>query len=170
MFRALDKEFTQWKQAFLEAVPGKTGEYLRNRLYGYVCGKRVRVLKGVVLHHPTRLKIGDFAGISSGTQINAAGGVQIGNNVLIGPHCIIWSQNHRYEALDIEIRKQGYEYKSVVIEDDVWIGASSVILPGVTLMRGTVVAAGAVVVRSTTEGVVVAGIPAKPISSRRATV
>ena len=57
----------------------------------------------------------------------------------------------------------------MVIEDDVWIGASSVILPGVTLMRGTVVAAGAVVVRSTSEGLVVAGIPARPISSRRAT-
>ena len=87
-------------------------------------------------------------------------------NVLIGPNCIIWSQNHRYQSLEIEIRSQGYEYRPVSIEDDVWIAASCVILPGVTLGKGSIVAAGAVVTKPLPPGVIAAGVPARVIGRR----
>ena len=155
-----------WRRAFLEAIPGGTGEVLRNIFYGYKAGSRVRILRGVIIHHPDKLVLGEHTGVSSGTQINAAGGAEIGKNVLIGPKCIIWSQNHLFKNRSIEIRSQGYEYRPVVIGDDVWIGASCVILPGVTLGKGSVIAAGAVVTKSCLAGSIVAGVPGKVIGKR----
>lgn len=166
MFRSIKKEFYRWVIALLESVPGNTGEFLRNRLYGYKCGKGVPILRGVSIQHPNKFVIDDNSGISSGTQINAEGGVHIGKDVLIGPHCIIWSQNHRYESTIQCIREQGYDYKPVVIEDGVWIAASCVILPGVTLGKGCVIAAGAVVSKSVPSESIAAGVPAKIIGTR----
>jgi acetyltransferase-like isoleucine patch superfamily enzyme len=113
------------------------------------------------------LVIGSDVGISDGCQLNAAGGIEIGNGVLIGPYVLIWSQNHGFEQKDLPIREQGYRCSKVTIEDDVWIGAGAIILPGVRLSRGTVVAAGAVVTRSTDCYSIVAGVPAKPQGMRR---
>ncbi|MCS7466770.1 hypothetical protein NZK35_08955 [Stieleria sp. ICT_E10.1] len=66
----------------------------------------------------------------------------------------------------INIREQGYELSPVAIEDDVWIAARSVILPGVRLARGTVVAAGSVVTKSSEPNAIIAGTPAKVIGKR----
>lgn len=86
---------------------------------------------------------------------------------MIGPGVIIWSQNHKYESPSIPIRVQGYERRKVIIDRDVWIGAAAVILPGVHLAEGTVVAAGSVVTKSTEPYSVVAGVPARVIGNRR---
>ena len=166
MVGKVKKECLRWKSAILESIPGTIGEFLRNKFYGYRHGLGVRILRGVIIHHPAKLTIGDNSGISLGTQINAAAGITIGKNVLIGPNCIIWSQNHRYQSLEIEIRSQGYEYRPVSIEDDVWIAASCVILPGVTLGKGCIVAAGTVVTKSITPESIAAGASAKIIGMR----
>jgi acetyltransferase-like isoleucine patch superfamily enzyme len=121
----------------------------------------------VFIHYPDRLVIGNDVGISDGCQLNAGGQIEIGDGVLIGPCALIWSQNHGYEERDLPIREQGYKWNKVTIEDDVWIGAGAIILPGVCLSRGTVVAAGAVVTRSTECYSIVAGVPAKPLGVRR---
>jgi len=94
--------------------------------------------------------------------------IEFGNGVLVGPGVIIWSQNHGYEQRELPISAQGYKRSKVTIEDDVWIGAGAIILPGVRLSRGTVVAAGAVVTRTTDPYSIVAGIPARPLGSRGA--
>lgn len=166
MFRSLRKELSRWIVAILEVVPGSTGESLRNSLYGYRCGEDVRILRGVTIYHPNKFFIDSNSGISSGTQIDAAGGVTIGKEVLVGPNCIIWSQNHRFDSNCLSIRLQGYDYKPVVIEDDVWVAASCVILPGVTLGRGCVIAAGSVVTKSVPPEAIVVGAPAKIIGNR----
>ena len=57
----------------------------------------------------------------------------IGNNVIIGPRVVIHSANHKYNDPDIPIQKQGHIFKKVMIEDDVWIGAGAIILPGVQI-------------------------------------
>jgi acetyltransferase-like isoleucine patch superfamily enzyme len=72
------KECLRWKSAILESIPGTIGEFLRNKFYGYRHGLGVRILRGVIIHHPAKLTIGDNSGISSGTQINAAAGITIG--------------------------------------------------------------------------------------------
>ncbi|WP_140287112.1 acyltransferase, partial [Vibrio parahaemolyticus] len=91
-------------------------------------------------------------------------GVIIGDNVLIGPNVIIYSQNHKYKNKKLIIREQGYEKAPVYIEDDSWIAASCIILPGVKIAQGSVVAAGSVVTKSTEPYSVYAGVPAKKIS------
>lgn len=79
---------------------------------------------------------------------------------------MIWSQNHEYGCLATPIREQGYFRAKVIIDDDVWIGAGAIILPGVRIARGTVVAAGAVVTSSTSPFDVIGGVPAKLLKTR----
>jgi maltose O-acetyltransferase len=163
------REFDEWYRACLRAIPGRIGERLRAKLYGYHCDANVRVLSDVTVYHPNRLRIGAGTGIAAGCQLNAAGGITIGHDVLIGPSTLIWSQNHIFQNRDKPIRLQGAEYGEILIEDDVWIGGRSVILPGVRLAKGTVVAAGAVVTKSTEPYSIVAGVPAKRVGERGST-
>lgn len=90
-----------------------------------------------------------------------AGKVEIGNNVFIAPNVTLTTS---YHPLDAKRRNQGLEYAGkITIEDDVWIGANAVILPNVTIKRGAVVGAGAVVTKDVPANTVTAGIPARVI-------
>lgn len=124
------------------------------------------MLSHVLIYYPENLVIGAHSSITAYCQLNAKAGITIGDNVLIGPGTFIWSQNHKMQDATVNIREQGYERAPVVIEDDVWVAARCVILPGVRLAKGTVVAAGAVVTRSTEPYSIVAGVPAREISKR----
>jgi maltose O-acetyltransferase len=87
--------------------------------------------------------------------------VHIGHDVMIGPGVQIYTAAHHLQA---ESRIQGLEVaKPIVIEDNVWIGGSAILLPGVTIGRNAVVGAGAVVTRSVPANTVVAGNPARVI-------
>jgi acetyltransferase-like isoleucine patch superfamily enzyme len=99
------------------------------------------------------------------TEIDASESVRVGNMVLIAPGCFITDHNHRRVAGQY-IANQGCDVAPVVLEDDVWLGAGVVVLPGVTIGAGAVVAAGAVVNRSVEPMAIVAGVPARPIGSR----
>ena len=163
---SLGNELREWFRAFLRAIPGETGCWIRNQFYGYSAGPGVRVLSYVIVYYPERLTLGAHVGIAAYGQINAGGGVEIGDDVLIGPGTMIWSQGHVFDSLESPIRCQGYNREKVVIENDVWIGAGAIILPGVRLAQGTVVAAGAVVTNSTEPLALVAGVPARMIARR----
>lgn len=163
----LRREIRDWWRALLRAIPGETGCAVRRRLYGFqAAGPGTRVLSGVIVFSPERMRIGADVGISSGCQFNANGGIVLGDHVRIGPGTIVWSQNHEFQNPDVPIALQGYERAAVTVEDDVWIAAGCIILPGVTLARGTVVAAGAVVTKSTEPYAIVAGVPARQVGHR----
>jgi maltose O-acetyltransferase len=165
-FSACRTEIGQWFRASLSRLPGSIGSWLRNKFYGYHPGKKSRVQQHVVIYHPQRLTLGVNVQISIGCHLNAGGGIDVGDNTLIGPRVSIWSQNHIYTSADLPICQQGYEYSLVKIEEDVWIGCGAIILPGVTLRRGCVIGAGAVVTRSTDPYTVYAGVPARAIKKR----
>ncbi len=129
-------------------------------------GKNLTIGKGVIIKNPRFLSLGDNVGINDYTWINATGGIQIGNDVNMGPRVVIHSSNHKYSDPNILIRKQGHDNKKVIIEDDVWIGAGVIILPGNIIGRGSVVAAGAVVAKDVDPYTVVAGVPARKIRVR----
>jgi acetyltransferase-like isoleucine patch superfamily enzyme len=112
------------------------------------------------------VEIGDRSEINNYSVVNGAGGVRIGRDVLIGPGVKIISYNHRFDALDRPIREQPYDYRPIVIGDDVWIGAGAVILAGVEIGSGAVVAAGAVVTHSLPPRAVAAGVPARVLRAR----
>lgn len=112
------------------------------------------------------LTIGNNCSINTNVQIGATSGkITIGDGVLIAPNVVIRAADHGIKRSS-PIRFQNNTYKEIVIEDDVWIGSNAVITGGVTLSKGTVVAAGAIVTNSTEPYSIVAGVPAKKINER----
>jgi maltose O-acetyltransferase len=93
--------------------------------------------------------------------------VNLGNDVLIAPNVSILSRMHEFQRTDIPMSMQGYrEEKTVTIGDDVWLGRNVVVMPGVTIGKGAIVAAGAVVTKDVPEYAIVGGVPANVISLR----
>jgi acetyltransferase-like isoleucine patch superfamily enzyme len=97
------------------------------------------------------------------------GGVEISEQTLISMHCTILSSNHAVPAIGQLIRNTADELLPTKIGRDVWLGANAVILGGVTIGDGAVVAAGSVVTKDVEPGAVVAGVPARLIRKRQAT-
>lgn len=121
---------------------------------------------GVIRNLGVGLTIGDNSAIGAYSFLGAQGGITIGKNVIMGPKVSIHAENHRYTSLDLPIRLQGEDRQGIVIEDDCWIGAGSIILDGIHIGTGCVVAAGSVVTKSIPAFSVVGGVPAKIIKSR----
>ena len=111
------------------------------------------------------ITIGHNTLIDDGTYLMAQDKISIGDNTWISAYCFITDFNHRYGQKNKTIISQGYKRKPVIIGDDVWIGTHVCILPGVQIGTGAVVGAGSVVTRSVAAYTVVAGNPAKPVSS-----
>ena len=120
-----------------------------------------------LLTHGGDIKIGNNSTINPYSVIYGSGGVSIGNGVRIAAHCTIVPSNHRFDDPNEYIYKQGLSKRGIVIEDDVWLGSGVKVLDGVTIRRGCVIGANAVVTHSTDEYGVYVGIPAKKIKSRR---
>ncbi|MDS0261338.1 acyltransferase [Haloarcula sp. S1CR25-12] len=94
------------------------------------------------------------------------GGIDIGENVLIGPNTTIVAANHRFERTDEPIVSQELSAEGITIGDNVWIGSTCTVLDGVTIGEGAVIAAGSVVTSSVPENTIVAGSPAEVIDTR----
>ena len=122
---------------------------------------------GVLSNLGVGIRVGDRSAIGAGSFVGGQGGVSIGEDVIIGPGVRIFSENHNYDSLERPIRTQGETRLGVTIEDDCWIGASALILDGITVGNGCVIAAGAVVTKDVPAFSVVAGVPARVIRSRR---
>jgi acetyltransferase-like isoleucine patch superfamily enzyme len=102
--------------------------------------------------------IGDHTRI--GLHSTVIGPVTIGSHVNLAQGITISALNHNFADPSLPIDAQGVSTSQIVIEDDVWIGANAVVLPGVRIGRHSVVAAGAVVTRDVPSGSLVAGVPA----------
>jgi len=138
----------------------KTGR-LRSMLGSSHTGLRIQ--HPVVIEHPEKVRIGRGCSIAAFLHIWGGGGVTIGDRVLIASHASIVSETHDYAAhpmTETAVRKP------VVIEDDVWLGTHCTILPGVTVGRGAVVGAGAVVTKDVEPFSIQVGVPAKCIGRR----
>lgn len=109
--------------------------------------------------------IGDYSGIGEGSRLY--GEVHVGKYVMMGPQCWIYTQNHEFNQLDKPMALQGAQpAKPVIIRDDVWIGGRVTILPGVTVGKGSIIGAGAVVTKDVPPYSIVGGNPAKVIRMR----
>lgn len=138
-------------------------------------GENVIVQRGTILHcggmawcnYSGGLSVGNNVYIGPYCVLFGAGGIKIGNNVLIAPSVVVTSHQHTFKSTGKLIREQPEDFDAVVIEDDVWIGSNAIILPGVTIGKGTVIGAGAVVTESVPPGIVAVGMPARVIRERK---
>jgi maltose O-acetyltransferase len=121
----------------------------------------------ICLMHGGRISLGEAVSFNHGCWINAAGGLTIGDRVLVGPRVMIHTANHRFDDPDRGIREQGHDMRPVVIGDDCWLAMGVMVLPGVTIGQGCVIGAGAVVTADVPDWSVVAGNPARVLRSRR---
>ena len=127
------------------------------------CGRDVNIEKGAIFSE--KVALGDHSGIGINARIH--GECHIGRDVMMGEGCVVITRNHGHSRTDIPMRLQGFEpERPVWIEDDVWIGDRVTILPGVRVGRGSILAAGAVVVKNVPEYAVVGGVPARVIQYR----
>ncbi|WP_425045267.1 acyltransferase [Primorskyibacter sp. S87] len=134
------------------------GALVRDRGIGCVCAHDVD------LKYPQNMHLGDRVVIGSNVSLGAHSPITMGDDVRISRDVIIETA-----GLDFSTGQPPYTHisKPVAIEKGVWIGARAVILGGVTLGENAVVAAGSVVSRSVPPGVIVAGVPARPIKANR---
>ena len=127
-------------------------------------GEDVNIEKGAQI--TSTMEIGDRSGVGINAKIH--GRVIIGNDVMMGPECIIYTKNHAFADTTIPMNQQGFsEEKPVIIGNDVWIGGRVTILPGVHIGDGAIVGAGAVVTKDVPAYAIVGGNPAKILKYRK---
>jgi maltose O-acetyltransferase len=129
------------------------------------CGESPNIEHGAWFGSGRGVSVGDRSAI--GMDCLLMGPCTLGDDVMMGPRCILLSSNHRIDDLDVPMNQQGLtDDLPVVVEDDVWIGAGVTILPGRRIGAGSVVAAGAVVTRDVPPLAVVGGNPARVLRYR----
>lgn len=136
------------------------------RLLGAEIGSRVVFYPGVWITPPSGLSLGDDVDLALEVLITTGGGVSIGERTLIGYRTQILSGNHIVPTRPNRIFDAGHERKPVSIGRDVWIGASCLVLPGVSIGEGSVIGAGSVVSRDIPPWSVAVGNPAVVIKER----
>lgn len=131
-------------------------------------GNGVSIMNDVSIAGHNNLSLGNNVYVGKGSFLLAEmGKVSIGNDVLIAPGVKINARNHKFSDPSALIREQGYEAKDITIEDDVWIAANAMVVAGVTIGKGAVIAAGSVVTKDVEPYAIIAGVPGKQISSRK---
>jgi acetyltransferase-like isoleucine patch superfamily enzyme len=122
------------------------------------------ILKG---YHAGRMVIGDGTWIGQQCFFHSAGGITIGADVGIGPGVRILTSSHGLEELDVPILHAKVRFAPVVLEDGCDVGVGAILLPGAHVGKGAQVGAGAVVTGAVEPYAIVAGVPARPIGSRK---
>jgi len=193
-FKKILRELRYFIHFFLVWFPGITGVKLRTLCYksfflkcgpGLVTsqGCLIKGFKHIALGQNVKfgpytqiyaestgqfIEIGDNVATNANVMINAdnGGAIKIGDDVLIGPNVVLRASNHVFSKRDIPIRSQGHKAGTIIIKDDVWLGANVVVVGDVVVGRGAIVAAGAVVTKNVEDYTIVAGVPAGKIGTR----
>lgn len=120
----------------------------------------------MLLTYGGHIKLGDDCSVNPFCILYGHGGLTIGNGVRIASHSVFIPSNHNFQDIDKYIFEQDETSIGIFIEDDVWIGTRVTVLDGVTIGKGCVIAAGAVVTKNTDPYCIYAGVPARKIKSR----
>lgn len=131
-------------------------------VFGAQIGNNFVCRESIYVHFPWKLIIGDNVWLGAGAYIHNLDHLVIGSNTSIGHQVFVTTGSH-----DITLKSFPYKNSPVEIGSSVFLASRCVILPGVKVGEGSVVAAGAVVSKSVSSWQIVAGTPAKAIGSRR---
>ena len=126
----------------------------------------VIVQPNVVIFTPEKLTIGERVTINENSYLECKGGVVIGNDVMVGHDVSILSNTHNFNEIGVPMNLQGETSKSVIIGNNVWIGAKATILLGITIGDNAIIGANSLVNKDVPEGAIVGGVPAKVIRMR----
>lgn len=133
-------------------------------------GHKANIHPTVIIREPQNIVIGDNCYFNHNTILTGGhvkGKLIIGNNVLTGPNVGFYVANHHYADPHMLIKDQGYDEEDIIVGNDVWIGANSVITSGVTIGDGSIIGAGSVVTKNIPPFSIAVGSPAKVIKSRK---
>ncbi|MFJ8027960.1 sugar O-acetyltransferase [Streptomyces sp. NPDC096311] len=136
----------------------ETRQNILRKLFGAL-GDRVWIEPPLQVAYGNHVHLGDDVYVNFGLTLVDDTDVFIGDRVMFAPHVTITTTGHPVHP---ELRQDGSQFSAPVrIEDDVWIGAGAIILPGITIGQGSVIGAGSVVTANVPPMVVVAGTPAR---------
>ena len=140
---------------------------VRGALISYFLPGRPRNLligRDVTLLSVNRLKLGNHIYIAKGSWINAIGGIEFEDEVVLAPYVVMSSNNHGFK--DGSVQRGGAHPAPIKVGFGSWIAAHSVIAAGVTVGKGNLIAANSVVTKDTSDNVVMAGVPAHLVKER----
>lgn len=146
---------------FVGKIPVQSLRHSAYRIAGMRLSHSAIVYGGAEVRSARRIRIGDFTSVGHRCVLDGRNGISIGTSVNISTEVMIWSMQHDLRSPDFDVTGG-----PVHIEDYVWLSTRSIILPGVTIGVGAVVAAGAIVTKNVDPYEVVGGIPAKRIGTR----
>jgi len=161
--------FAQFLPASYRFQPiGKFAKWCRaiacKRLFRF-CGERVNIEQGANFYTGWEVEIGDDS--SLGIDCMIPYDLKVGKDVMMGPYVVIVGNSHEFSRTDIPMRLQGMKkFPPVQIENDVWIGARAMILPGIRIGKGAIIGSGAIVTKDVPPYAICAGNPARVIKYR----
>jgi len=147
----------------LNRIPYADQEKIRaawSELTGVTVDQSFRLIPPLYSDHGVNIRVGRSVFVNQACILNDIGGIEIGDEVMIGPRVSLLSSGH---PLDPGTRRRQILAAPIVIERGVWIGAGATVLQGVTVGADAVVAAGAVVTRDVPPRTLVAGVPARVV-------
>ncbi len=143
-------------------IPSHTIRKFKYRLAGIKIGKGSTIHMKANFFQPKNIEIGDDTIVGDNTFLDGRAKIKIGNHVDIASSVMIYNSEHDLESEDFKAREE-----SVEVGDYVFVGPRAIILPGVRIGKGAVVAAGAVVTKDIPDYAIVGGVPAKVIGERK---
>jgi maltose O-acetyltransferase len=123
------------------------------------CGKNLRLGRNVTFYNPSAVRLGRDVYVAYGTWFMAGAVMEVGNEVLFGPYCVIVSSEHGQDGCSFRLGKS--RAAPISIGDGCWLAAHVTVTAGVSIGAGSVAAAGAVVTENVPGGTVVGGVPAR---------
>lgn len=159
-------EFEVYFLHLIGHIPSHHVRRLFYRLAGVRIGKGSTLHMGIRFYNPRNITIGLDSIIGEGTVLDGRGKLMIGNHVDIASEVMIYNGEHDVNAKHFAA-VESVTIEPVTIEDYVFIGARAILLPGITIKKGAVVGAGAVVTKDVPEFTIVGGVPAKLIGERK---
>jgi maltose O-acetyltransferase len=163
------KVLNRFDDKILRILPGQTTMKIRMRLLsecGARLGDNIFIGQGVRVLNPAGLIIESNVNISRDTVLDARGGLILRSGCLVGFESILLTRTHNSGVPGIPVQEQGMFERPIEVENNVWIGARVMIMPGVTITANSIVGAGALVTKSIPKTGIYGGVPAKRISER----
>jgi acetyltransferase-like isoleucine patch superfamily enzyme len=160
-FKAIFEETALFLIQIPAALPSHSFRKLVYWLLGIKIGRNSFIHQGLTLYTLGGISVGEGTIIGEKATLDGRGQLHIGNHVDIASEVMIYTSQHQINAPDF-----GAQNAEVTIEDYVFVGPRAIILPGVTVGKGAVIGAGAVVTKTVLPGAIVGGVPAREIGKR----